>query len=765
MSGNGHAEEKALRVQKSPGATVIPETQAQDKEHLRDYLYVLHRRKWIALTFFTLVVVTVLMAVLFAKPVYRAKTTIRIERETPSVLAFKDIYEERKDDLEYFETQYQILKSRKISERVARTLGLDRDPEFASSVSEAGVGFSGRAGRRARVQLSGKPGYMAPRIIDKVRSRITIRPVRNSSIIAVSFDDPDPVLAARAANEIARQYIKYSIESKLDVSRLARDWLEGQIDDIKARLERSEVALNTYAARNGIILTGQGKDGTKGQDSDLTTNRLEQVSALLIQATSERIDKGALYYQLKKGGAWSTPEVMNNPLIQSLMRNYTGLEAQYARLSTDYTPDYPRMVQIKRQMDQFKNRINDEVKKAGASIRMDYEAALEKEKVLTAAYEQAKKEALALKDRMVQYNILKREAETNQELYNGLLQRMKEIGVTTTLTASNIQVLDAAKPPEKPYEPKKARDLLAAVLVGGLGGIGLAFLADYIDNTVKDAEDVERSVALPCLGLVPEFDMAADAGPSAGDRRLLESGEEQVALVEAYSSINTYIQFSSGQRFPKLMLVTSPQKGEGKTTTSANLAVTMARTYKGKGIIIDSDMRNPQLHKIFDVENSKGLSGYLTGHALIEEGFIQKTSMENLDIITAGLRTPNASDLLNSPRLADLLRKIEPEYSFIIFDSPPVIGFSDSLILSASMDGVIMVARTGRTTREALHQTKKSLESINSRIFGVVLNAMKQTDLKYASYYYGDYYGGDENGAGGEKKKKRKRKKKAEPER
>ena len=748
---NGLQEEKDKNptLQKSLiGPVLIPDMQPQNKEHLRDYLYVLHRRKWIALTFFTLVVVTVLLAVLFAKPVYRAKATIRIEQETPSVLTFKDIYEARKDDLEYFETQYQILKSRNISERVVRALRLDQVPEFAVT--------GGKAPHRGRVELSGNAGYIAPELVDKVRSRITIQPVRNSSIIAVNFDDPDPVLAARAANEITKQYIKYSIESKLDVSRLARDWLEGQLDDIKARLERSEEALNTYAARNGIILTGTGKDGSKAGGSDIITNRLEQVSALLIQATSERIDKGALYYQLKKGGAWSIPVVMNNPLIQSLLRNYTGLKAQYARLSTDYTPDYPRMIQIQKQMDQFKKRINGEVKKAGTSIQMDYEAALEKEKILTATYEEAKNEALDLKDKMVQYNILKREAETNQELYNGLLQRMKEIGVTATLTASNIQVLDGAKAPEKPYAPKKARDLLAAVLVGVLGGIGLAFFVDYIDNTVKSAEDVERSVALPCLGLVPEFDDAGGAATPGGERRLPELGEEQVALVEAYNSINTYIQFSSGGRFPKLMLITSPQKGEGKTTTSANLAVTMARTYKGKGIIIDSDMRNPQLHKIFDVENSNGLSGYLTGNAFIEEGFIQKTAMENLDIITAGLRTPNASDLLNSPRLAELLRRIEPEYAFIIFDSPPVIGFSDSLILSASMDGVIMVARTGRTTREALHQTRKSLESINSRIFGVVLNAMKQTDLKYSSYYYSDYYNGDENSAGGKKKNKKK---------
>ncbi len=746
--GNGRMEEKEnFHIQRNrESALLIPGVQAHDEAHLRNYLYVLHRRKWITLTFFTLVVVTVLLAVLFSKPVYRAMATIRIEQQSPAVLTFKDIYEARKDDLDYFETQSQILKSRKISERVVRALGLDKYPEFEMA------GF--HASPRTKIELSGITVDISPDLIDKVRSRITIRPVRNSSIIAVSFDDPDPVLAARAANEIARQYIKYSIESRLSVSRLARDWLEGQLDDIKARLERSEEALNTYAASNGIILTGTGKDDAKTGNPDIITNRLEQISALLIQATSERIDKGALYYQLEKGGAWSTPVVMNDPLIQSLLKNYTGLEAQYARLSTDYTPGYPRMVQIKKQMDQFSSRINDQVKKAGNSIRMDYEASLEKEKVLTQAFEQAKKQALNLKDKMVQYNILKREAETNQELYNGLLQRMKEIGVSSTLTASNIQVLDDAKVPVRPHAPKKARDLLAAILVGILGGVGLAFFVDYIDNTVKNAEDVERSVALPCLGLVPEFDGVDGGGANGGERRLPDLGGEQVALVEAYNSINTYIQFSSGGRSPKLMLVTSPQKGEGKTTTSANLAVTMARTYKGKGIIIDSDMRNPQLHKIFDVENSKGLSGYLTGHSLIEDGFIQKTAMANLDIITAGLRTPNASDLLNSPRLAELLRKLDPEYAFIIFDSPPVIGFSDSLILSASMDGVIMVARTGRTTREALHQTRKSLENINSRIFGVVLNAMKQTDLKYSSYYYSDYYGDDENSEGRQKKKK-----------
>ncbi|MDA8174514.1 MAG: polysaccharide biosynthesis tyrosine autokinase, partial [Nitrospiraceae bacterium] len=719
--------------------------------NIRDYLYVLYRRRWLALTFFTLVVFTVLLVVFLKKPVYRATATLKVEPETP-VLSFKDVYENRNDDLNFLKTQYRILKSRSVAKRAIRALRQEGDPEFAKVLSGAGAYLNSKVAQTSevqdselgdgKIQLSGDLGRdINPAVIDGFLARISIQPVRDSWIALVSFDDKNPALAAQAANEIARQYIGFNIESKLNASQVARDWLENHLDDMKAKLERSEEALNEYAAKNGILLTGantgQGKNTESGSGGqDLETSRLEQISDQLVQATSDRINKEALYYQAVNGGTGDGSIIRNNPFIQSLLEQYSRLETKYARLSAVYMPKYPEIVQVKQQMNQLSKRINEESAKAVAALRADYEAASEREKDLTQTYEQYKEKALALNDKMVQYNILKREADTNQQLYNGLLQRVKEIGVSASLNASNIQILDRAERPRVPFAPRKGRDLLMAIMVGFLGGIGLAFFVDYIDNTLKNPEDIENSISLPCLGLVPAIETVP-----AGKRLLAWSGEEHAQiLLEAYSAINTFIQFSSGSQAPKLMMVTSPLKGDGKTMTSVNLAATMART-RGRGLIVDSDLRNPQLHKIFDMDNSKGFSDYLAGMMQVEDGLVRKSGLENLDIITSGPRSPNPPDLFNSPRLADLLRKLGPEYEFILFDSPPVIGFSESLILSTSVEGVIMVVRTGRTTREAALQSRRAIESINSRVLGVVLNAIRQVDLKYSSYYhYGDYY-------------------------
>ncbi|MDA8156400.1 MAG: polysaccharide biosynthesis tyrosine autokinase [Actinomycetota bacterium] len=754
MSGNGKKEN--IQLMKTAEELMGFQDGAEDVNP-RDYLHVIYRRRWIALTFFTLAVATVLLAVFIEKPVYRATASIKIEQETPSVLDFKGVYGAPKDGLNFLETQYRILKSRSVAKMAMRALNLGD-----STGSGAKGGPYLKEGNASRIELSGDLNKdISPAAADNFMRRISVRPVKNSWIALVSFDGPDPAFAARAANEIAKQYIGFNIESKINASQVARDWLETQLDNMKARLERSEEALNKYAAQQGIVLTETQSSGAAAGGSpndggqDIATSRLEQISSQLVQATADRVKKGALYYQFKESGPEAASAAgIKDPLIQSLSQQYAMLEAKYARLMALYTADYPAAVQVRRQMDQLSNRIKKEGLKARAAVRIDYQAAMEREKDLANTYERYKEQALQLNDKMVQYNILKREVDTNQQLYNGLLQRMKEIGVSASLTASNIQVLDRAEIPKSPFRPRKGRDLLIGTLFGLLGGVGLAFFVDYVDNTVKNPEDIENTISLPCLGLVPAIETVP-----AGKRLLAWSGEDHApALLEAYSSINTFIQFSSGSQPPKLMMVTSPLKGDGKTMTSVNLAATMART-KGRGIIIDSDLRAPQLHKIFGMDNTKGFSDYLAGFAEIDDGLIRESGLENLDIITSGPRSPNPPDLLNSPRLTQMIRKLGPLYDFILFDSPPVIGFSDSLILSASVEGVIMVVRTGRTTREAALQSRRSIESVNSRVLGVVLNAIRQTDLKYSSYYhYGDYYYYYGNGGKktGRKKKKAK---------
>ncbi|MEW6002611.1 MAG: polysaccharide biosynthesis tyrosine autokinase [Nitrospirota bacterium] len=722
--------------------------EAEEEEvHLRDFLHVLLRRKWTAITFFLVVVTTVLIGTFMKVPIYRATVAVKIDKENPQVLKFQDIYGIERVEEDYYQTQYKILKSRNLAKRVIRSVKLDENAEFVDTNKLSQKVATGIT------ETSVKQNFeedVNPQIVDGFLGRVTVTPEQKSRIVRVSFDSQSPELSADVANGIAKSYIQFNIESRFEATQQARDWLEKQLQDMKAKVERSEEALNKYAADNKIIFLTEGRTGEtkESEGQNIITRKLAELSTELVQATSDRIAKEASYIEAHQSEGALISRVLNDPLIQTLKKDLASKEAEYSQLSKIYKPDYPKMVRLKKEISQIEARIDAETTKMLSSIKKDYRAAQKREASLKSTLETYQKEALGLNDKMVQYQILKREADTNRELYNGLLQRLKETGVSANLTTSNIQVLDWAEIPRTHHKPRKTLNLLMAIITGLFGGIGLAFFVEYLDNTVKTPEDVEKRISLPSLGVVPNLGKQGERNIS-----MITFEDKKSPLSEAFRSIGTYIQFSSPLKPPQTMLVTSPRKGEGKTNIAINLGITLARTY-GKGIIIDSDMRNPRLHKIFNMDNSKGLSAYLTGH-LEFDGLIQNTKIENFDLITAGIIPPNPSELLNSQRMKDLFYQLIPFYSFIIIDSPPILGLSDSLILSTIADGVILVVRAGSTPREAVLQSRKSLQGLNARILGVVLNDARQSDLKYGSYsYYYSYYYEDDDG--GKKKKKKK---------
>lgn len=716
--------------------------------HLRDYLRIVLRRKWIVLTFFLITVTTVVFGTFLMKPVYRASATLRIEKDSPNVVNFKDVYDVQRADDSYYQTQYKILKSRNLAKRVIRAMKLDQNPAFIGYVPAQKA-----VTNVAEDPLPDTEEDIRPALIDRLLNNLSVEPDQKSRIVRIIFDSQSPELSAEVPNMVARTFIDYNVESKFDATLQARDWLEKQIQEMKAKVERAEETLNRYVAQNGIIFLTDGGAGdtkeTKGQS--MVSKRLSELSTQLVQATSDRVTKEVVFREAQRENGEAIPAVQNNPLLQGLKKEYASVESEYAQLSKVYKPDYPKMVKLREQSNQLKMRIDSETKKALEGLRVDYEAAVRKESYLSSALDKHKSEVMGQNEKMIQYSILKREAETNRELYTSLLQRLKEVGVSASLTASNIQILDRAEVPLKPYKPNKNKNFMIALLVGLFGGIGLAFFAEYLDNTVKTADDVEREVALPSLGLVPEL------GKTNGknQRPFITYDDKKSPLSEAYRSIGTYIQFSSAGRPPKTILVTSARQGEGKTTTVVNIAVTLVHTQE-KGIIIDSDMRRPQVHKVFDVDNSRGLSSFLTGHIELDQGLIQKTKVENLDVIPAGIIPPNPSELLSSYRFRDLLTGLFPLYSFIIVDSPPVLGLSDSLVLCTLVDGVIMVTKAGSTPKDAAIQARKLLQGVNAKILGVVLNGITEADLKYGSYsyYYSNYYGDGYDNS----KEKRKRK-------
>lgn len=719
------------KIEEFPVGFPVSYQQPEEETHLRDYLGVIMRRKWTAIAFFIVVASAIILWTFLTTPIYRSTVTIKIDKENPYVLKFKDVYEIERVEEDYYQTQYKILKSRNLARKVIKSAKLYENPHFvnADDLSKKAA-VSKKEGN-----YSGTEGDVPQGVVDAFLSLLTIEPLQKSRLVRVNFDSPSPQLSTDIANEIAKAYMEFSIESKFEATQQAREWLEKQLQDMKARVEKSEEELNKYAAQKGIIFVSEswGSDARDIPRQDIATSNLSQMSNNLIQATSERIAKEALYRETQHGDPDSVTVVINNPLIQGLKKDYASAEADYSQLSKVYKPDYPRMTRLREQITQVKEKIDSETRKIISGIKREYETALKRERYLQKTLEKYKAEVQSLNEKMVQYQILKRENETNRELYNGLLQRLKEVGVSASLTTSNIQVLDRAEIPKTPYKPKKTTNILLAIIVGLFGGLGLAFFVEYLDNTVKTLEDIEKDILLPSLGIVPNFSKKVEKG-----REFVEMlADRRSPFSEAYRSVGTYIQFSSAVKPPRTMLITSPRQGEGKTTTVVNTAIALAHTY-GKGIVIDADMRRSRLHEIFAVDNAAGLSSYLTGNAEISDGLIQKTKIENLDIITSGIIPPNPSELLSSPRMNAMINELFSLYSFIIFDSPPVLGLSDSLVLSTMADGVIMVIRADDTPRDAAVKARKLLQGVNARILGVILNGISETELRYG--YYSDYY-------------------------
>lgn len=719
------------KIEEFPVGFPVSYQQPEEETHLRDYLGVIMKRKWTAIVFFIVVASAIILWTFLTTPIYRSTVTIKIDKENPYVLKFKDVYGIERVEEDYYQTQYKILKSRNLARKVIKSAKLYENPHFvnADDLSKKAA-VSKKEGND-----SGTEGDVPQGVVDAFLSLLTIEPLQKSRLVRVNFDSPSPQLSTDIANEIAKAYMEFSIESKFEATQQAREWLEKQLQDMKARVEKSEEELNKYAAQKGIIFVSEswGSDARDIPRQDIATSNLSQMSNNLIQATSERIAKEALYRETQQGDPDSVTVVINNPLIQGLKKDYASAEADYSQLSKVYKPDYPRMTRLREQITQVKEKIDSETRKIISGIKREYETALKRERYLQKTLEKYKAEVQSLNEKMVQYQILKRENETNRELYNGLLQRLKEVGVSASLTTSNIQVLDRAEIPKTPYKPKKTTNILLAIIVGLFGGLGLAFFVEYLDNTVKTLEDIEKDILLPSLGIVPNFSKKVEKG-----REVVEIlADKRSPFSEAYRSVGTYIQFSSAVKPPRTMLITSPRQGEGKTTTVVNTAIALAHTY-GKGIVIDADMRRSRLHEIFAVDNAAGLSSYLTGNAEISDGLIQKTKIENLDIITSGIIPPNPSELLSSPRMNAMINELFSLYSFIIFDSPPVLGLSDSLVLSTMADGVIMVIRADDTPRDAAVKARKLLQGVNARILGVILNGISETELRYG--YYSDYY-------------------------
>jgi succinoglycan biosynthesis transport protein ExoP len=708
--------------------------------HLYDYLLILRKHQWLILSFMLAVVTIVAIATFRMQPVYVATARVEIDRENANILPFQgtDSYDFMMDLENYIETQSKILTSETLALQTIRNNALSARPEFSAPNGPSEAIASGSLANQKR-----------PPELAQFLGSLSVKRVPNSRLMDVSFESTDPQLAARIVNAHINSYIEQNFRSKYEATTQASTWLTSQLDDLRVKVQKSEDALITYERQNQIW--------TLDDKQNITTQRLSDVNKELTDAQSERMRKESLYQFAKSGNLDAVPQVQSNTTLMEMLRKHEDLTGQYNDALSQYGPSFPKVVRLQAQQKELDVNIEKEKQKIVDILESDFREARERETMLTGVLDQQKVAANQMAEKLVEYNILKREAEALKTLYDGLMTKLKETAISASLRSSNIRVVDPAMIPSTPSRPAKTRNVALAFLVGLVGGIGLALMREYLDNTVKTPDDVETLSRLPSLAVVPQF-----AGSNGNGRRhgLLQGfssnngHDKRIELVaqhlpksqmsEAFRALRTSILLSQADHPPQVILVTSALPREGKTTAAANLAVTLAQL-GDKTVLVDADLRKPGVGRLLNLTGGKyaGLSSYLAGVSSLDLVSIPHPAIPNLVAIPTGPLPPNPADLLSSHKLVEAIAELRTKFKFIVIDSPPIMAATDAVILSVQADGVLLVVRSGETPKEAFTRTRDLLNSVKCRILGVVLNAVDASapDYYYSYRYYPYSYG------------------------
>ncbi len=718
----------------------VVEVAPEEFRHLHDYIQVILKRRWVVLTCLLVVFSTVAIATLKMKPIYQGKVLVEVNPEQPNVLNFQEILQISTLDVEsYRETQYRVLSSRTLAERVVQGLQLYRNPEFYRS--KGLLGLSAKDPEQLPPSSdSPPPGTTADyyrNSIDYFIESIGVSPVRRSNLVEITFHSEDPKLAARVANQLANDYIEQNLQVKWDETIKASNWLQVQISGLKTKLEKDEDALQRYAQANSILFVEERKN--------LTNERMTQLQVEYTKAQAERFLKESQHSLVQAGMVQDLPGFSSNRLIQDLSLNLALLEREYMDLTSTVKPDYPKAVALKKQIDSMRSALEREKLALSQNIVDEYKSAVANEKSLAQALELQKQDVNVIAEKSIQYNILKREVDTTRQLYDGLLQRLKEAQVSAGLKASNIRIVDTAEVPEDPVRPRKILNLALGLILGLGLGVGLAFFQEYLDSTIKTPDQIERLLRLPTLGVLPSFvrNLAGRSGDAdslsiatakqAG--KLAPAVQTTPAFKEAFRSLRTSILLSANP-VPKVLLVTSALPGEGKTTTTVNLGATLA-SLGNKVVVVDCDMRRPACHRSTGVPNKPGFVQCLAGHVTLAEAVLPVPGVPDLSVIPCGPIPPNPAELLSSPVTLEMLRKLREQFDYVLIDSPPLLSVADSRILATATDAVVIVVRAMSTPFDAVRRAKTFLYGAGARILGVALN---DVDVRRDGYAYNYYY-------------------------
>jgi capsular exopolysaccharide synthesis family protein len=738
---------------------------------LMEYWRVIVRRKNIVFVFAGALIVLVGIYSFTVPPKYKPTATLLIGEETSKLLNLDDefggpmAYRARSQlqELVYVNTQLTLLKSVSLARRVAEKMDLVNHPKYNAS---EGGGNNITAKLKDFVTLkwlrSGKNAdddqmNMNDPYIDislELQDRLKVSQIRDTEIITVGFVASDPVLGTQIVNTFADEFINYSIDVKYKTTQQAKDFLSEQISGLRDELNTKERELQRYSQEKDLRFLSDSESAALSEYSEL--------HRAFAAAQVERINAQAMFRELRNLDIDAPLQVVSNPVIQNLATEYSRMKNEYEELRKVYGPNHPDMIKRKASLDSMKTNLQSEVHNAVSIAQTAYRTALGKENDLKSALKRAENDVARMDSDKILYNSLRIEVENIRGQLISLEEMKKEAEVSTQLAgikATNIRVVDYALVPQFPSSPKKKLNLLLALLMGISGGIALCFLIETMDNTVKGADDLERLTGLPSLGMIPLVtpDGEKKTSSDAVVRRIDSSPEKEMAqananielinhrhpnlaIAEDYRTVRTSILLSQNNKMPKVIAFSSSMPQEGKTVTVANTAIAFAQLGK-KVVVVDADLRRPRLHRLFDARNTKGLTGFLSGQNSVEE-IVQKTSVENIWLISSGPIPPNPAELLESDQMRSLIKGIQKEIDFVLIDTPPVLAVVDTVIIGSIVGNVILIAQPEKTSKKALVNSVDRLKQSDTKIIGVIFNKTNLQTKKYHDkyYYYQEYY-------------------------
>ena len=749
-----------------------------NKAQLREMWRALRKRKWLIASIVLIVTSLVTVEMIRAKAIYQATTIIEIGKENSTVVKSGDLVINDDSDPQYqvnLRTKVLMLNSRELHEDVVANLKLDHNPKFVQadekSLWNTLKSFIGKGENKSEAEgpeiieedvdedttarSPEETARLAP-YVEALEESLTVEPLRDTRALKVAFTHTDAPLAAAVVNGIARAFKQRNFQAKTEKFTNTASWLDASTRELKAKVEQAEQALANYTSDHNIFSISDEKN----QQATLTTEKLARLHDQLLRAETDRMLKQTLYQEVKEGHIAQLPDAFSDARLGELQKQSNELQTTAAQLRVKYGPKNSRVMEVQQQIATVQEQIKATRGNLEQKLQLDYERAVQDENSLKGALEKSKGEAAQENQAAIQYNILKQDLDTARSLYTDFLQKTNQAKAQVAEQHNNIRVIERAAVPKKPVGPKRALMMMLAFMVSLAGSIGLVFLLEYLDNTIKNVEDVTRYVQLPALGVIPAIS-GKPASKNGGKHKAVSEStrlpglgefkpgqlmalETRSTAAEAYRALRTSVLLSAAGRPPKMVLVTSSQPGEGKTTTCINTAISLAQL-GASVLIIDCDLRKPTTHKVFGVDHVLGLSTYLSRDVTID-GLIQRLPINNVSLLPCGPIPPNPAELISSEKMRNMLAMLSERYDHILIDSPPLINVTDPVILSRMVDGVILVVHGGKSTRYVVCRARQELASVGAKIFGVVLNNVDLRHEGYDDYYYARYSYGYEQG-------------------